>query len=524
MKHKAPIISANELQKKMPSPQMIIAITVLILFGSGYCFSQSNKTGQIMKTNIKQEERIAALEKRIAEAGDDFVSLTAEEYDLLLSQPIGAIDGFNPLTTTAGGIMVGIDMGLQPVIQTIFPKIPNIEEGEVFVIFDFVKDTNGLDFLNRQKKGFSYEIDRIDEIEEDESTQLTLDIGTAGSKSYWFGSRDVKLIGVKIGENLSSYRSFRDAGTASGKVVINLPTNITGLALTKKGDIGVEKPFAGEVITLKKANKAGISFQFSGDTKKIYAWTVYDVNGNILDIDDTSLKNGLYQLSAKNPQSVKIYQAEIVRKEYPFAFAVVQEKKATPPPLVEGIDAARIFAAMFQTHLLQTKNAAPVYLDKNDPIAKSIKGRAVADLRQLARFMDPESPEIKLMETQAKAWPQEKQDQLQALVGQSIIDYIAQTLFDANTFMLVFSSFKEMDQKKIVEEWDIRVQHPGGDKYIAEFWEDSHAVHPEAKNEIGENARYYKMMALLYTLEKNGSATFHNPSQPMIDFVRNNSK
>jgi len=78
-----------------------------------------------------------------------------------------------------------------------------------------------------------------------------------------------------------------------------------------------------------------------------------------------------------------------------------------------------------------------------------------------------------------------------------------------------------MYQKKIPVEWDIRVRNLGGEKYIAEFWEDSHIVHPEAKNEIGENARYYKMMALLYTLEKDGSLTFHNPFKPVIDFLKN---
>lgn len=61
-----------------------------------------------MNANIKQEGRITALEKRIAEAADGFVSLTAEEYDLLLSQPLGTVDGFQPLAATPGGIKVGI--------------------------------------------------------------------------------------------------------------------------------------------------------------------------------------------------------------------------------------------------------------------------------------------------------------------------------------------------------------------------------------------------------------------------------
>ena len=512
----------KESSTKTPDSKIFIAIIALIFIGSGYCFSQSNNTVPTMKKNIGQEERIAALEKRITEAGDDFVSLTLEEYDILLSQPIGTVDGFKPLTTTAGGIMIGTGVagnGVQQVIQTIFQKIPNIGEGDVFVIFDFVKDDNGLDFLNRKKRSFG-QGGGIDEIEEDESTQLTLDIRTAGSKSYWFGSRDVKM-GVKAGESMFKYMSFSDmnSGTASGKVVMHLPTNITGLTLAKV-DIGVEKPFAGGVMILKEIKDDHISFQFTGNDKDIFAWHVYDSKDTILSIKDVVVKDGLYQIYAKNPQSVKVYQAEIVRKEYPFAF--VQKKKPAPAPLFEGIDAARFSAAMlFQTQLLQTKNAAPVYLDKNDPIVISIKGRAVTDLRQSTRYMDPESPESKLIETQVKAWSEEKKNQLKALGGQSIEDYTAQTLFDAGTFMLVLSSFKEMDQKKIPEGWGIRVQHPGADKYIAEFWEDSHAVNPEAKSEIGENARYYKMMALLYTLGKDGSVTFHNPFQPVIDFLKN---
>ena len=521
MQPNTPITPPNESPKKLPTLKMIIAITALILFGRGYCFAQSNEKGQIMNTNIKQEERIAALEKRIAAVGDDFVSLTAEDYDLLLSQPIGTVNGFEPRTTATGGILVGVGLagnGLQKAIQTLFQKIPNIREGDVYVIFDFVKDDTGHDFLNRKERSFG-QGGGIDEIEEDESTQLELDIRSADSKYYWFGSRDVNM-GVKTGENTFEYKSFSDmnSGTASGKVVMHLPTNITGSALAK-GDIGVEKPFAGGLLTLKNISKDKISFHFSGDTKKIYAWIVYDAHGKELDQKGASLDEGTYQIQAKNPKSVKIYQAEIVRKEYPFAF--VLNKKPVPSALLEGIDAARFSAAMlFQTQSDQTKPVAPRYLDKNDPIGISIKGRALTDLRRSTRYMDPESPESKLIKTQAEAWSEEKKNQLQALGGQSIEDYTTQTLFDASTFILVFDSFKEMDQKKIPEEWDIRVQHLGDGKYIAEFWEDSHAVHPEAKNDIGENARYYKMIALLYTREEDGSVAFHNPFQPVIDFIK----
>ena len=501
--------------------KIALSLVALIFVGGGYCFSQSNNTVPIMKKNIGQEERIAALEKRIAEAGDDFVSLSEEDYDLLLSLPLGP--GFKPLTTTAGGIMLGIgcpedEECSKSDIQIIFPNIPNISEGEVFVYFDYVKGTNGLDYLDRHS---NTEIKEDGTYADDDFTQLTLDEITGDSKSYWFGSRYVNLrdpeddMTVRV---LGALGGEVELSAVSGKVVMLLPTNITGITLTKD-DIGKEKPFAGGVMTLKEIKDDHISFQFTGEDKDIFAWHVYDSKDTILSIKDVVVKDGLYQIYAKNPHSLKVHQAEIVHKEYPFAF--VQEKKPAPEPLLEGIEGARFAAAMFSlTQLLQTKNATPVYLDKNDPIVKSIKGRAVTDLRQSTRFMDPESPESKLIKTQMNALSEEKKNQLQALGGQSIEDYTAQTLFDAGTFLLVLSSFKEIDQKKIAEGWDIRVQHLGADKYIAEFWEDSHIVHPEAKNEIGENARYYKMMALLYTLEKDGSVIFHNPFQPVIDFLK----
>ena len=493
------------------------SLAVLIFAGGGYCFSQSQQTGQIMKTEIKQAERIDVLEKKIAEAVNDFASLTSEEYDLLLSQPTGTVEGFEPLTTAAGGIMVGYGFPDGPKIyktdiQATFANIPYIGEGDVFILLDSVKGTNGRDYIapagNMEKAENSF-------------TELELYVRTAGSKTYLFGSRYVNLRDPSDSMTVRALGALggdAELSAVSGKVVMHLPTNITGLSLAN-GDIGVEKPFAGGMMTLKEIKDEYISFQFTGNDKVIFAWHVYDSKDTILNIKEVIVKDGIYQLFALHPQSVKVYQAKIVRKEYPFAF--VQEKKPAPSALLEGIEAVRFSAAMFfQTQLLQSKKSAPIYLDKNDPIVASIKGRAVADLRQSARYMNPESPESKAIGKQMNVWSEEKKNQLHALGQQSIGDYTSQTFFDASTFMLVFDSFNEMDQKKIPEEWDIRVQHPAGDKYIAEFWEDSHVVHPESKIEIGENARYYKMMALLYTLNNDGSVTYYNPFQPVINFLK----
>jgi hypothetical protein len=204
-----------------------------------------------------------------------------------------------------------------------------------------------------------------------------------------------------------------------------------------------------------------------------------------------------------------------------------------------------------------TKHAATIYLDKNDPIFKSIKDRSVTDLKQSAEKSDPESTENKLITTKVKTWPEDKRNKLQALGEKSINDYATATHFDIETFMSVFSEFGKMDQKKIAEDYDIRIQNVGDGNYIAEFWEDGLSVnseenaiayahelahseyakkHPDGdvgnveviKNnyavtrksiKAGKQERYTKMMALLYTLEKDGSIIFHDPGQPVIDFV-----
>lgn len=536
----APITPSKELPKKWPTLQMIFAITALILFGSGYCFSQSDKTGQTLNTNIKQEERIASLEKRIAEAGDDFVSLTAEEYDLLLSQPIGDVDGFEPLTTTAGGIMVGIGFADGPKIyktniQIIFPDIPNIGEGEVFVIFDFVKTVDGLDFLDRQSNTES-----DPENNENDFTVLALDTRKTLQKFYWFGSRYVNLRDPKDGITVRALGALGgevELSAISGKVVMHLPTNITGLVLAK-GDIGVEKPFAGGVVTLKEIKDGNISFQFTGDSKKIYAWNVYNDTNTILDIEKVLLNDGLYQLYAEHPQSVKVYQAQIVHKEYPFAFE--NENHATSLQMPETMDTTM--------NNNQTKSAALVYLDKNDPIFIKIKGRTLTDLRQRT---DTASTENKLIATKIATLTKEKQTQLEALFVKLINDYTAQTRFEIGEFMRHFSELQEKDPKDIAEEYDIRVQILGGDKYAAEYWEDGIAVNSEehalawaqelakrspdnkgivkevqktyedVRNSIkaGKQERYTKVMALLYVQEKDGSITFRYPYQALIDSI-----
>lgn len=245
-------------------------------------------------------------------------------------------------------------------------------------------------------------------------------------------------------------------------------------------------------------------------------------------------------------------------------------KKLPTPQLIIAITALILFGSGYcfsQSHktgktMKTTKNVASVYLDKNDPKFISIKGRAFSDLDAIVKEFDPESEYNKLIAIQTKTWTEEKRNECQALGAESINDYASQTHLDVGTFMMVITSIGEIDQKKLENEWDVRVQFMGVDKYVAEFWEDGIAVNSEANavawaNELskseyakkhpdgdvgnvevikknyantrksikaGKKERYTKMMALLYTVDNGGAVTFNDPFQPAIDFLKNNSK
>ncbi len=200
---------------------------------------------------------------------------------------------------------------------------------------------------------------------------------------------------------------------------------------------------------------------------------------------------------------------------------------------------------------IQTKNLAPVYLDKSDPIFISIKARAVADLKQRT---DTASAENKLIADKLRTLTVEKQTQLEAILVKSFTDYTSQT---HGEFMQHFREVAEEDPKNIAEEYDFRVQNLGNNKYAAEYWEDGLAVNseenaltwaqevvkrqesakvsPDVKGIVqevkikfeevgnsiksGKQERYTKVLALLYVQEENGSIIFRNPYQDLYDFV-----
>lgn len=197
------------------------------------------------------------------------------------------------------------------------------------------------------------------------------------------------------------------------------------------------------------------------------------------------------------------------------------------------------------------------YLGSNDPIFLALSGRVINDLKQSIKNSDPELPENKILATKMESWPEEKQSQFQSLFVTSMDDYIVQAqlnaeIFNYGTFLSVLGSFGKMEQQGIEHEYDIRVRHLDGNNYVAEFWEDAeaHALAiaenpPDDDLEIfkelirlssGEQvistedgttitqmvaSRFTKMMALIYTLEKDGSLTFRDPYQPTMEFLKN---
>lgn len=209
-----------------------------------------------------------------------------------------------------------------------------------------------------------------------------------------------------------------------------------------------------------------------------------------------------------------------------------------------------------------TKNAAAVYLDKNDPKFISIKSRVLSDLDEVVKGFDPESEKNKLIEIQTQTWSEETRNECQAIGAKSINDYAEQTHFDVGMFMMIITTIGGYDQKKLEKEWEVRVQSAGTDKYIAEFWEDGLAInseenavayahelanseyakkHPDSdvgnvevikKNyadnrktiKAGKQERYQKMIALLYSVDKVGTVSFINPFQPSIDFLKKNTR
>jgi hypothetical protein len=534
-----------------------LSLTALIFVGGGVCFSQTTTNEQTMNNTNKQEARIAILKQKIAEAGDDFVSFSEADYDLLLSQPLESIGGFTPLATTAGGIMLGIrypedSEGYKTHLQIVFPYIPNISEGEVFVYFDYVKGTNGHDYLDRHG---NTEIKDDGTYAENDFTQVTLDVQTGNSKPFYFGGRYVNLRDPEDDMTIGLIGALGgevELSAVSGKVVMLLPTNITGLTLTKD-DIGIEKPFAGGVVTLIEINDDNLSFHFYKSNKDFYTLTVFDDYQNQLDIGDISEDNGLYQVPVEHAQTLKLYQADIIRKEFPFSFEIKGQSVSEQTPAVEEETKAEN---------KQPDVPAPVYLDKNDPIFLNIQSRAFSDLDTTVKGMGPESAESKLAETLSK----EKNSELAAILGESINNYARQTQVDAITFWLLNSTMVDQDQKKLkkkwevrVQTWEVRVQSAGADKYVAEFWEDGLVVNSEEnamayaqelansnlfkedpnyyienvediknnyadilKNiKAGKQERYLKMMALLYSLDEGGTVSFINPLQPVIDFLKN---
>ena len=186
---------------------------------------------------------------------------------------------------------------------------------------------------------------------------------------------------------------------------------------------------------------------------------------------------------------------------------------------------------------MNTTNPTTGYLDKNDSLFIKIQERALTDLKDWMRKNFKDSPETILMKEKIETLSKEKKSKIDEIVKKTFRDYTTQTNIDEGVFMLILGSFKEMDEGKMVEKWDTRVQSIGGNKYVAEFWADENDVSDDVSIVLGLHKMsddyanksankgkpegYSKVMVLLYIKETTGSFNLYNPFQPIIDFIDN---
>lgn len=190
------------------------------------------------------------------------------------------------------------------------------------------------------------------------------------------------------------------------------------------------------------------------------------------------------------------------------------------------------------------------YLGIDDPLYLAIKQVAGQDLRRSAQRADRNSAETKKKAEEMKTWSEEKKNKYQQLFQTSIGTYLEKVEMDFETFMLLFPDFGNYDDTKLAE-FDFRVRLSGSKEYIAEFWEDLLIASSEANALIwakkllerfpeddstttvntvketyaaarkditeGKQPRYNKVMALLYTREKD-QVVFNDPFRALIDF------
>ena len=197
----------------------------------------------------------------------------------------------------------------------------------------------------------------------------------------------------------------------------------------------------------------------------------------------------------------------------------------------------------------EIKKPMSLYLTQSDPVYIAIKARVINDLAQSFKSADTANEKNKSISKKLKTLPEERQQYYQDLFIQSLQDYAMQVHLDFEMFMLFYTDLMKKDQKTL-NELDFRVQKIDGNKCVAELWEDGLVANSEAKavawaKEIlkhhpgdeketikevkatyakarkdmlsGKQQRYTKLIAYLYTKEKDGSVLFHDPGQAMLN-------
>lgn len=299
----------------VPKPLLIIVAIVVIVI-AGYFTYQKVYTpwheAKITEEIKKAEDiKILGLEQKIIDAKGGFVSLSSEEYDLLLSRPV-TTPGVEGITTTTKGITVGFD-GSD--IHVAFPYIPNVEDSEkVFVRFNSILTKDNKEVFDKESSF---------EDENDIFTDLDLEKRSSGTKAFWLGSRDPSLL-----EDIE----VDQVGYVSGNVIFAVPVNGSSIKLSK-ADVGVEKPFAGGFITLNEIKEDSINFKFTGNKDAIYTYSAYDVEGKQIERSGYSISNKEYEIYFDNAMTVEVIAAEIEEKSYPFTIGVSNNPPQVASPV-----------------------------------------------------------------------------------------------------------------------------------------------------------------------------------------------
>ncbi len=281
-----------------------IAVGIILISVASYFLYEKYETN---KKNTEEQERqnqVKTFYQKVYDTKVEFIPLTEDEYGLLLQNPLVNPPMEGSKSVTVNNITIGLkEFANSGEIEVALPYIPNLPSKEsVFVRFDSIKDSNGNEIFDKSS-GF--------EAENDMFTDLDLEKRNINGVPYLYGTRSLHLTRDIASKYISEIK---------GKLVVTLPIGVRELSLSST-DIDIEKPFAGNYITLKEIKDDGIVIHFTGDIKDVLKYQGIDAEGGVIDSGGYSCSNDICDLFIKNAKSIRLWDAERkIKKEIPFTF------------------------------------------------------------------------------------------------------------------------------------------------------------------------------------------------------------